>query len=139
MTLFLIQVVTTLMRNDWPIRWPDVFTELRSLTLTGDTQCEMALLVIRALPEEIFKEGISVVRRNELLQALHLEMPSLLSYLSQMLEQVCFGPVRDTYTQKHMRVLLRVQARTHARNILRQMPSSISLLTAHARKHACHL
>lgn len=123
------------MRNDWPIRWPDVFSELRSLTLTGDTQCEMALLVIRALPEEIFKEGISVVRRNELLQALHLEMPSLLSYLSQMLEQVCSGPVRDTHTHKHMHA----QARTHARNILRQIPSFISLLMVHARKHACHL
>jgi len=62
-----------------------------ALALSGDTQCELALLVLKALPDDVYSDGVSVPRRNEMLSALHKEMPAVLDYLSQIMSRTMDG------------------------------------------------
>jgi hypothetical protein len=64
-----VQLVSHIAKREWPARWPDLFERLTALTSQGETQCELAMLVLRSIGEGVFEdERMSDARRNELLQ-----------------------------------------------------------------------
>ena len=64
-----MQLVSHIAKREWPARWPDLFERLTALTSQGETQCELAMLVLRSIGEGVFEdERMSDARRNELLQ-----------------------------------------------------------------------
>ena len=79
-----VQVLVRLARRDWPVRWPDLMLSITGLAGLGDTQCELALLFLRAVSEDMMAEDIPVVRRNQMLQALHKDVPHILDFLARL-------------------------------------------------------
>ena len=79
-----VQVLVSLARRDWPVRWPDMMQVVIDLAFIGDTQCELALMFLRAVSEDIMAEEVPVVRRNQMLQALHKDMPHILDFLARL-------------------------------------------------------
>ncbi|KAJ1468845.1 armadillo-type protein [Baffinella frigidus] len=72
--------------GEWPEEWTDLLPALRELSQMGDTQGELALLLIRALPEDFINSpSISVRRRQVLLASLTAALPDLIDLTSSLL------------------------------------------------------
>eukprot|EP00960_Hanusia_phi_P023549 694423-Hanusia_phi.AAC.5 len=80
-----VQVVVKIAIQEWPRNWPNLLSDLHALANVGETQCELAVMVWRALPEEFMLSPLTIVERNQMIQAWRADLERVLSVLRQLL------------------------------------------------------
>ncbi|PRP76017.1 exportin-5-like [Planoprotostelium fungivorum] len=98
------QLVVDLVKRDWPQRWPNLFETLKGMTTQGLSQCDMALMVWRAIPEELSQETSTLPEQRK--REINTEMTHSLKPLLDLLFQVIefnFGAMTGKQGQEAMR------------------------------------
>ncbi len=83
------RLVVEIAKREWPQHWPGLFSELESLCARGETQAEMAMLVLLRLVEDVavLQTLEQNQRRKEIYQALTANMDGIFAFLLQLLER----------------------------------------------------
>ncbi len=76
-------------KREWPQQWPSFFSELDELCTLGETQAEMAMLVLLRLVEDVavLQNLEQSQRRREIYQALTAHMEEIFTFLLRLLER----------------------------------------------------
>ncbi len=83
------RLVVEIIKREWPQHWPQLFQELEALCARGETQAEMAMLVLLRLVEDVavLQTLEQNQRRREIYQALTANMETIFAFLLQLLER----------------------------------------------------
>eukprot|EP01104_Vermistella_antarctica_P012756 TRINITY_DN3750_c3_g1_i1.p1 TRINITY_DN3750_c3_g1~~TRINITY_DN3750_c3_g1_i1.p1 ORF type:complete len:1124 (-),score=301.77 TRINITY_DN3750_c3_g1_i1:588-3959(-) len=81
----LASLVVSIVKREWPQRWPDLMDNLQQLCQIGDTQLELVLVVFRSLAEDAVDGGgggqdMPPQRRREVTTALKAQLGDVLSF-----------------------------------------------------------
>eukprot|EP00026_Physarum_polycephalum_P001024 Phypoly_transcript_01025.p1 GENE.Phypoly_transcript_01025~~Phypoly_transcript_01025.p1 ORF type:complete len:1165 (+),score=182.52 Phypoly_transcript_01025:289-3495(+) len=91
-------LVVEIAKRDWPQQWDDLLNNLVQISMMGDTQAELILLVLRTLPDEIVvfndttttSSSSSVLteqRKKDLMAGINQGLAALFSLFYSMLEK----------------------------------------------------
>uniref|UniRef100_A0A8B9JMC3 Exportin 5 n=1 Tax=Astyanax mexicanus TaxID=7994 RepID=A0A8B9JMC3_ASTMX len=108
----LSRIVGEMIKREWPQQWPDMLTEMETLTSYGETQTELVMLILLRLAEDVITfQTLPTQRRRDIQQTLTQNMGNIFTFLLAILQQQV-----DAY--HHLLKLflsIPLQARAHCR------------------------
>ncbi|XP_033112204.1 exportin-5-like [Anneissia japonica] len=86
----LSRIMVEMIKKEWPQRWESMLQELGPLSRCGSTQCEMVLLVLLRLVEDVVSfQNFDQKRRKDIMAGLQHNMTDLLEFMFGMLQDNC--------------------------------------------------
>ncbi|XP_071963530.1 exportin-5-like isoform X3 [Antedon mediterranea] len=83
----LSRIMVEMIKKEWPQRWESMLTELDPLAKSGGTQCELVLLILLRLVEDVVAfQNFDQKRRKDIVTGLNQNMKELLEFIYGMLK-----------------------------------------------------
>ncbi|KAL9646411.1 hypothetical protein ABK040_006410 [Willaertia magna] len=98
----LAEILSTIIVKTWPKLIPDVYENVIKLMGMGETSCEIGILTLKTLAQELlpeFSNELSNEKRKELLESLQPKVPDFFSKCFQLFDTT-FGSLKNTQDQK---------------------------------------
>uniref|UniRef100_A0A8B9JMD9 Exportin 5 n=1 Tax=Astyanax mexicanus TaxID=7994 RepID=A0A8B9JMD9_ASTMX len=106
----LSRIVGEMIKREWPQQWPDMLTEMETLTSYGETQTELVMLILLRLAEDVITfQTLPTQRRRDIQQTLTQNMGNIFTFLLAILQQQV-----DAY-RRLLFLSIPLQARAHCR------------------------
>uniref|UniRef100_A0A8B9JME2 Exportin 5 n=1 Tax=Astyanax mexicanus TaxID=7994 RepID=A0A8B9JME2_ASTMX len=84
----LSRIVGEMIKREWPQQWPDMLTEMETLTSYGETQTELVMLILLRLAEDVITfQTLPTQRRRDIQQTLTQNMGNIFTFLLAILQQ----------------------------------------------------
>uniref|UniRef100_A0A8B9JMA1 Exportin 5 n=1 Tax=Astyanax mexicanus TaxID=7994 RepID=A0A8B9JMA1_ASTMX len=78
----LSRIVGEMIKREWPQQWPDMLTEMETLTSYGETQTELVMLILLRLAEDVITfQTLPTQRRRDIQQTLTQNMGNIFTFL----------------------------------------------------------
>ncbi|XP_049328361.1 exportin-5 [Astyanax mexicanus] len=107
----LSRIVGEMIKREWPQQWPDMLTEMETLTSYGETQTELVMLILLRLAEDVITfQTLPTQRRRDIQQTLTQNMGNIFTFLLAILQQQV-----DAYRRLKVVPGQDVKARAHCR------------------------
>ncbi|XP_036402573.1 exportin-5 [Megalops cyprinoides] len=108
----LSRIVVEMIKREWPQHWPDMLTELETLTNLGEAQTELVMLILLRLAEDVVTfQTLPTQRRRDIQQTLTQNMDSIFSFLLTILQRnvdeyrrLKRNPSQESKAKAHCRV-----------------------------------
>eukprot|EP01080_Neovahlkampfia_damariscottae_P002186 gene2186-2050_t len=90
-------VVVAVLKREWPQRMKEAFNNVKELMNIGKTQCELGILIIKALSEDLsveFGDDLSAGRKSELRKSFLKQMPEIYKIFYTLFEK-CYASYKQ--------------------------------------------
>ncbi|XP_043916295.1 exportin-5 isoform X2 [Protopterus annectens] len=82
------RIMVEMIKREWPQHWPEMLRELETLSLQGETQSEIVLLILLRLAEDVVTfQTLPTQRRRDIQQSLTYNMEKIFAFLQNTLQQ----------------------------------------------------
>ncbi|XP_029448694.1 exportin-5 isoform X1 [Rhinatrema bivittatum] len=82
------RIVVEMIKREWPQYWPDLMTELETLSKQGETQTELVMFILLRLAEDVVTfQTLPTQRRRDIQQTLAQCMEKIFSFILLILQQ----------------------------------------------------
>ncbi|XP_055358363.1 exportin-5 [Betta splendens] len=82
----LSRIVVEMIKREWPQHWPHMLKEMEALTVEGEAQTELVMLILLRLAEDVITfQTLPSQRRRDIQQTLTQNMESIFSFLMAIL------------------------------------------------------
>ncbi|KAM8852416.1 exportin-5 [Synchiropus picturatus] len=108
----LSRIIVEMIKREWPQNWPNMLTEMETLTSEGEAQTELVMLILLRLAEDVITfQTLQSQRRRDIQQTLTKNMDSIFSFLMAILQlnieeyrKLKVSPEHELKARAHCRV-----------------------------------